>query len=59
MSKVIDARIKGLDTIKIRYDEASIKDRGQLKVEWYKKVDEIVAIIRQDYGKNKKSCLKL
>jgi len=54
MSRLIDSRTRELDEIKIKHDEASIKDRGQLKIEWYKKLDEIAAEIRQEYGKNKK-----
>ena len=54
INRSLDARTKELDEIKIRYDEASIKDRGRLKVKWDKKVEEIAAEIRQHYDKNKR-----
>ena len=54
MNRRLDSRTRELDEIKIKHDEASIKDRGQLKVEWYKKVKEIAAQIRQEYDKNEK-----
>ena len=50
---IINKKIKELDSIKIKYDEASKKDKVQLKIEWDKKVDEIAATIRQLCGKNK------
>ena len=54
INRSLDSRTKELDEIKIKYDQASIKDRGQLKVEWDKKVEEIAAEIRQHYDKNKR-----
>ena len=54
MNRRLDSRTRELDEIKIKHDEASIKDRGQLKVEWYNKVKEIATQIRQEYDKNKK-----
>ena len=54
INRSLDSRTKELDEIKIKYDQASIKDRGQLKVEWDKKVEEIAAEIRQHYVNNNK-----
>ena len=54
INRSLDSRTKELDEIKIKYDQASIKDRGQLKVEWDKKVAEIAAEIRQHYVNNNK-----
>jgi len=54
INRSLDSRTKELDEIKIKYDQASIKDRGQLKVEWDKKVEEIAAEIRQHYVNNDK-----
>ena len=54
INRHLDSRTKELDEIKIKYDQASIKDRGQLKVEWDKKVEEIAAEIRQHYVNNNK-----
>ena len=49
---IINKKIKELDSIKIKYDEASKDNKPQLKVEWDKKVDDIAATIRQLCGKN-------
>lgn len=44
---VINRKTKELDSIKIKYDKASEKDKEQLKVEWYKKLDKFAATMRQ------------
>jgi len=50
---IINKKLKELDSIKIKYDEASKDNKPQLKIEWNLKVDEIAATIRQHCGKNK------
>ena len=54
MNRRLDSRTRDLDAIKLKYDVSGGKDREQLKVEWYKKLDDIAAEIRQEYDKNKK-----
>ena len=44
---IINKKTNELDSIKIKYDKASGNDKEQLKVEWYKKLDEFASTIRQ------------
>jgi hypothetical protein len=45
--KLINIETHRLQEIKIRYDKTGGKEKEQLKVEWYKKVKDIAAIIRR------------
>jgi len=53
-SRIVNIEMYKLDEIKKDYERASGELRTQLKVEWYKKVNEIAAEIRRECDKNKK-----
>lgn len=49
---IVNKKMKELDIIKIKYDNASKESKPIVKAEWDKKVDDIAATIRQLCGKD-------
>lgn len=44
---IINRKMRELDSIKIKYDKSSEKEKPIVKTEWDKKVDDIASTIRQ------------